>query len=155
MRQFDYDILVSGGGVAGLTAAAVFGSAGFTVLCVDPAPPVTDREAEGADLRTTAFLQPAQALLDRAGLWDRLAPHAAGLQVMRIVDAGGPEPEPRLTKDFNATDISDKPFGWNLPNWLLRREMVARLGELPTVTFRPGTGVSTALHPRRPRRGSA
>ncbi|MEE4345331.1 MAG: FAD-dependent monooxygenase, partial [Paracoccaceae bacterium] len=143
MRQFDYDILVSGGGVAGLTAAAVFGSAGFTVLCVDPAPPVTDREAEGADLRTTAFLQPAQALLDRAGLWERLAPHAAGLQVMRIVDAGGPEPEPRLTKDFNATDISDKPFGWNLPNWLLRREMVARLGELPTVTFRPGTGVST------------
>mgnify|MGYP005754139559 CR=1 FL=1 len=145
MRQFDYDILVSGGGVAGLTAAAVFGSAGFTVLCVDPAPPVTDREAEGADLRTTAFLQPAQALLDRAGLWDRLAPHAADLQVMRIVDAGGPEPEPRLTRDFNAADISDRPFGWNLPNWLLRREMVARLNEIPTVTFRPGTGVGTVF----------
>lgn len=145
MRPFDYDILVSGGGVAGLTAAAVFGSAGFTVLCVDPAPPITDREAEGADLRSTAFLQPAQALLERAGLWDRLAPHAAGLQIMRIVDAGGELPEPRLTKDFNATDISDKPFGWNLPNWLLRREMVARLAELPTVTFRPGTGVSTVF----------
>ena len=145
MRPFDFDILVSGGGVAGLTAAAVFGSAGFTVLCVDPAPPVTDREAEGADLRTTAFLQPAQALLDRAGLWDRLAPYAADLQVMRIVDAGGPAPEPRLTKDFNAADISDRPFGWNLPNWLLRREMVARLAELPTVTFRPGTGVSTVF----------
>jgi len=145
MRQFDYDILVSGGGVAGLTAAAVFGSAGFTVICVDPSPPVTDREAERADLRTTAFLQPAQALLDRAGLWERLAPFAADLQIMRIVDAGGPEPEPRLTRDFNATDISDKPFGWNLPNWLLRREMVARLAELPTVTFRPGTGVSTVF----------
>jgi 2-octaprenyl-6-methoxyphenol hydroxylase len=145
MRQFDFDILVSGGGVAGLTVAAVFGSAGFTVLCVDPAPPVTEREAEGADLRTTAFLQPAQALLDRAGLWDRLAPHAAGLQIMRIVDAGGPQPEPRLTKDFNASDISEKPFGWNLPNWLLRREMVARLDELPNVTFRPGTGVSTVF----------
>ncbi|MFU8862838.1 MAG: UbiH/UbiF family hydroxylase [Rhodobacterales bacterium] len=145
MRQFDYDILVSGGGVAGLTAAAVFGSAGFSVLCVDPAPPVTEREAEGADLRTTAFLQPAQAMLDRAGLWDRLAPHAAGLQIMRIVDAGGPVPEPRLTRDFNASDISDKPFGWNLPNWLLRREMVARLAELPNVIFRPGIGVSTVF----------
>lgn len=145
MRQFDYDILVSGGGVAGLTAAAVFGSTGFSVLCVDPAPPVTEREAEGADLRTTAFLQPAQALLDRAGLWGRLAPHAAGLQIMRIVDAGGTEPEPRMTRDFNASDISEKPFGWNLPNWLLRREMVARLAELPNVTFRPGTGVSTVF----------
>ena len=145
MRQFDFDILVSGGGVAGLTAASVFGSTGFSVLCVDPAPPVTDREADGADLRTTAFLQPAQALLDRAGLWERLAPHAAGLQIMRIVDAGGPEPEPRLTKDFDASDISEKPFGWNLPNWLLRREMVARLDDLPNVTFRPGTGVSTVF----------
>ncbi|HKL06902.1 MAG TPA: UbiH/UbiF family hydroxylase [Roseovarius sp.] len=143
MTRADFDIVVSGGGVAGLAAASVFGSAGFSVLCVDPTPPVTDRDAQGSDLRTTAFLQPAQALLDRAGLWDRLAPHAEDLQIMRIVDAGGPDPEPRLTKEFDASDISDKPFGWNLPNWLLRREMVAHLDTLDTVEFRPGTGFSS------------
>ena len=143
MTRADLDIVVSGGGVAGLAAASVFGSAGFSVLCVDPTPPVTDRDAQGSDLRTTAFLQPAQALLDRAGLWDRLAPHAEDLQIMRIVDAGGPDPEPRLTKEFDASDISDKPFGWNLPNWLLRREMVAHLDTLDTVEFRPGTGFSS------------
>lgn len=143
MPQAEYDIVVSGGGVAGLAAACVFGSAGFSVLCVDPAPPITARDAEGSDLRTTAFLQPAQALLDRAGLWARLAPHAADLQVMRIVDAGGEVPEPRVTREFDASDISDRPFGWNLPNWLLRREMVAHLDGLPSVTFRPGTGTTT------------
>ncbi|MFO7770183.1 MAG: UbiH/UbiF family hydroxylase [Roseovarius gahaiensis] len=143
MTKPEFDIVVSGGGVAGLTAAAVFGSAGFSVLCVDPTPPVTERNAEGSDLRTTAFLQPAQALLDRAGVWARLAPHAEDLQIMRIVDAGGPNPEPRLTKEFNAADISDKPFGWNLPNWLLRREMVAHLETLDTVEFRPGTGFAS------------
>ncbi|ARE84840.1 2-octaprenyl-3-methyl-6-methoxy-1,4-benzoquinol hydroxylase [Roseovarius mucosus] len=143
MTQASYDIVVSGGGVAGLTAAAVFGSAGFSVLCVDPAPPVTARDAAGSDLRTTAFLQPAQALLDRAGLWARLAPHATDLQVMRIVDAGGELPEPRVVREFNASDISERPFGWNLPNWLLRREMVAHLESLPSVTFKPGTGTAT------------
>ncbi|MGX0877291.1 2-octaprenyl-6-methoxyphenol hydroxylase [Roseovarius sp. MBR-154] len=143
MPQAEYDILVSGGGVAGLAAACVFGSAGFSVVCVDPAPPITARDAEGSDLRTTAFLQPAQALLDRAGLWARLGPHAADLQVMRIVDAGGEVPEPRVTREFDASDISDRPFGWNLPNWLLRREMVAHLESLPSVTFRPGTGTTT------------
>ena len=143
MAQAEYDIVVSGGGVAGLTAAAVFGSAGFSVLCVDPAPPVTARDADGSDLRTTAFLQPAQALLDRAGLWVRLAPHATDLQVMRIVDAGGEVPEPRVVREFNASDISERPFGWNLPNWLLRREMVAHLDSLPSVTFKPGTGTRT------------
>ena len=128
----DYDILISGGGIAGLTAAAAFGSAGFSVLCVDPAPPVTERDADGADLRSTAFLQPAQQFLDEAGLWARLADHAMPLQVMRIVDAGGDRPEPRVTRDFDATDISEKPFGWNLPNWLLRRELSAPAAASPT-----------------------
>jgi 2-octaprenyl-6-methoxyphenol hydroxylase len=134
------DILISGGGVAGLAAAAAFGTAGFSVTVVDPAPPVTDAAADGADLRSTAFLQPARAFLARAGLWDRLAPHATALRLMRIVDAGGTAPTPRITRDFEAADIGDDAFGWNFPNWLLRREMVARLAELPTVTFLPGTG---------------
>lgn len=132
------DILISGGGVAGLAAACAFGAAGFRVICVEPNPPVTKGEAEGSDLRTTAFLHPSIPVLDRAGLWARLAPHAAALQVMRIVDAGGVVPEPRVIKDFDAADLSDKPFGWNLPNWLLRREMLARMAELETVTFLPG-----------------
>ena len=138
MMHLTTDILISGGGVAGLTAAAAFGSAGFGVICVDPTAPVTAAEDDGADLRTTAFLQPSVAVLQASGLWDRLLPHAAPLQIMRIIDAGGAEAEPRLTRDFNAADISDAPFGWNLPNWLLRREMVARLAELPNVSFRPG-----------------
>ena len=141
------DILISGGGVAGLTAAAAFGTAGYSVVCVDPTPPVTNAADDGADLRTTAFLQPSVAVLQAAGLWDRLEPHAAALQIMRIIDAGGAVQEPRLVKDFDAADISDQPFGWNLPNWLLRREMVARLAELPNVTFRPGTA-TTALMTR-------
>ena len=61
---------------------------------------------------------------------------------MRIVDAAA---SPPVTRDFDAADISDLPFGWNLPNWLLRREMVARLTELPNVDFRPGTGFAKML----------
>lgn len=140
------DILISGGGVAGLAAAAAFGAAGFRVVCVDPAPPVTDGADPGADLRTTAILTPSVDVLTAAGVWHRLAPHAAALQVMRIVDAGGTDPTPRIVKDFDAADISsDAPFGWNLPNWLLRREMVARLAELPNVSFRPGTGTARVV----------
>ncbi|MBA4350380.1 MAG: 2-octaprenyl-6-methoxyphenyl hydroxylase [Rhodobacter sp.] len=145
MTRETTDILISGGGVAGLTAAAAFGSSGFSVICVDPTPPVTTMEAEGADLRTTAFLQPSIPVLAAAGLWDRLAPHAAALQIMRIVDAGGELPEPRIVKEFDATEISDHPFGWNLPNWLLRHEMVERLAELPNVSFRPGVAATRLL----------
>lgn len=134
----DADILVSGAGPAGLAAALAFGAAGFRTVLVDPAPPVTAEDAADADLRTTAILQPGADLLARAGVWDSLAPHAMPLQVMRIVDAA-PDGTVRTTRDFDAADISERPFGWNLPNWLIRRELVARLAALPCVDFRPGT----------------
>ncbi|MBM3603886.1 MAG: UbiH/UbiF family hydroxylase, partial [Alphaproteobacteria bacterium] len=108
-------------------------------------PPVADEGAEGADLRSTALLAPSVALLDRIGLWPCLAPHATALQVMRIVDAGGADPQPRLIRDFDAAEIGDQPFGWNLPNWLLRREIAARLESLQTVRFQPGTGTAEVL----------
>jgi len=34
------------------------------------------------------------------------------------------------------------PFGWNLPNWLLRRELLKILNNLTNVSFRPGVGFS-------------
>ena len=139
------DILISGGGIAGLTAASVMGAAGFSVICVDPAPPVTERDSNGADLRSTAFLQPARRLLEDCGLWDRLDSHAMPLQTMRIMDAGGAETAPRLTRDFDASEISDAPFGWNLPNWLLRREMLAHVEAAQNIDFRPGVGTDGLL----------
>jgi len=144
MALIQTDILVSGGGVAGLTAACAFGAAGFSVLCVDPSPPVTAEADEGADLRTTAFLQPSRHVLETAGLWDKLATFAAPLQIMRIVDAGGKTTDARNVADFDASDISDQPFGWNLPNWLLRREMLARIANFPNVTFLVGVSTSHA-----------
>ncbi|WP_420860758.1 UbiH/UbiF family hydroxylase [Algirhabdus cladophorae] len=145
MNKIETDILVSGGGIAGLAAAYAFGQAGFKTICVDPTPPVVDRDTAGADLRSTALLQPARDFLDHIGLWSRLDDHASPLDVMRIIDAGGANGEARLTKDFVATDISDRPFGWNVPNWLLRREMVAALTQLDTVDFRSGCATKAVL----------
>lgn len=60
---------------------------------------------------------------------------------MRILDAGGPEPVVRETADFSASEAGVEAFGWNLPNWLLRREMVARLEELPAARLIGGVRV--------------
>ncbi len=134
------DILVAGGGTAGLAAAAGFGSLGLRVVCVDPAP---EGAAEGPDedLRTTAILQPGRALLEQAGLWDRVAAEATALRVMRIVDARG---EP-VRRDFNAGDLGDQPFGWNVPNRVLKRAFAERLAEMEHVTLLRGVGFSDRL----------
>lgn len=132
MERIEIDILVAGGGVAGLCATAAFAAAGFDTLCVDPVPPVTEQNAEGADLRSTAFLLPSVALLRQSGLWQRLDEYAAPLRIMRIVDSGGEDHGIREQASFDAHDIDREAFGYNLPNWLLRREMVAHVNELPS-----------------------
>lgn len=140
--RLETDIVIAGGGLAGLTAAAAFGAAGFGVICVDPAPAVTAPQTPGADLRTTAFLRPSRDLLEAAGVWPALAPHAAALNVMRLIDDGGPSP---VTRSFDSRDLSDTPFGWNLPNWLIRRELIDRIEGLERVSFLPGAAVADAL----------
>lgn len=145
MKREHTDILVSGGGVAGLMATIAFAANGFRTICVDPVPPVTDAAADGSDLRSTAFLQPSVRLMREIGLWDRLAPYAAPLRIMRLADAGGPEPEIREIRDFVADDLGEEAFGYNLPNWLLRREMTAHLEDMPNADLRMGVALSQLL----------
>jgi 2-octaprenyl-6-methoxyphenol hydroxylase len=140
MRFQTTDIFVSGGGIAGMAAAMAFERAGFSVICADPVAPVITRQDNRADLRTTAFLQPSQTFLQSIGIWDHLAKHAVPLEVMRIVDAGGAITPPaiRVMKEFQASDISNQPFGWNVPNWLSRKELLKSLNDAKDATFLPG-----------------
>lgn len=139
------DIFISGGGIAGLAAAAAFGHAGFSVVLADPAPPPESSTDPTSDLRSTAFLQPARDLFEETGLWDTLAPHATPLQTLRAVDTTGWPPEVRASRDFRSDDISDRPFGWNLLNWQTRAALAARIARMPNVDLRLGTGFARML----------
>lgn len=133
------DILVAGGGIGGLTAAAALVDAGYHVTLVSPAPPVLDAEAAGSDLRSTAFLQPATDLFERIGLWGALAKQATPLDVLRIVDSVGWPPKVRTERAFHADDLSERPFGYNLLNWQTLAVLMEHLTDNPMVDLRFGT----------------
>ena len=132
------DIFISGGGIAGLTAAAVLGGNGFGVVCADPARAPDANGPETADTRTTAFLLPARPVLEDAGIWPRIAEFATPLKALRVADAGGEDGGIRHAATFEAAEISDAPFGWNIPNRLVRRELLDRLSRLANVEIRHG-----------------
>jgi 2-octaprenyl-6-methoxyphenol hydroxylase len=138
------DILVAGGGIAGLSAAARLGADGREVVLVDSAPPETGSDG-GGDLRTTAFLQPSVATLGRAGAWAEMQASGAPLRTMRIVDAGGRVRRPRATADFGGDETGHGLFGWNVPNRAARRALVARLQAMPNVRLRQGVAVDGFL----------
>lgn len=145
MTREECDILISGGGPAGLIAAAAFAHSGYEVFLVDPSTPITDEGAVGSDLRSTAFLQPAQALFEEIGLWDRLHAHGVPLKTLRIVDTAGDPAEIRDERAFQSEETGDQPFGWNFMNWLIRRELLDHLKRQPNVNLLFGTGFDSML----------
>lgn len=145
MTRVQTDIFISGGGIAGLTAGIVLARSGFQVVLADPAPPPQDGSGDRADLRSTAFLQPARALLDEAGLWARLADQAMPLEALRGINLTGQPPVIAVERTFEASDLKEAAFGWNLPNWLTRKVLTDAAAETPKLDLRIGTGFAKLL----------
>ena len=106
MRHFD--IAVVGAGLAGNLAALALADSGASVALI--APP-----ARAADRRTTALMDQSIAFLGTLGLWDGIAPHAAALETMQILDGTA-----RLLRAppvaFRAGEVGLTAFGYNIPN---------------------------------------
>jgi len=138
MSRTRADIFIAGGGIAGLSTALAFAREGFSVVLASPAPPVTEAAADGSDLRSTAFLQPAKALFEEIGLWPALAADAVPLEGLAIVDSAGWPPEVRDSRTFRAADLGQDCFGWNLINWRVNAALIEVLAAEPRVELRFG-----------------
>ena len=121
----DADIIVVGGGLAGLAAAVSLSLAGYHIIHLAPLAPV--------DRRTSALMMPSVDFLCSTGLIDDPAEVGHALTAIRIIDA-----TPRLIRApetlFDATEIGLPAFGWNFANARLLERFQAAI---------PATGLDT------------
>jgi len=123
-----YDVIVAGGGLAGLSLTALLADRGVRVLCLDRDPPPVQM-AENFDVRTTAISFGSREILKKAGIWDALEDGACAIDVIHILDGGGPV---RLV--FDKVEAGNKSFGWIVENRDLRAAMLARVKKLDKAT---------------------
>lgn len=122
-----FDAAIVGGGLAGTTMAAILGGAGLRIALIERNAPAL-LEAPAYDGRTTAITFGSKRIMEAAGLWAGLAPHACPIDDIRIADGKSP-----LFLHFDSREVGDAPFGWIVENRTIRRALHARIAEIRSV----------------------
>lgn len=124
----EFDVVIVGGGLSGGTMAALLGTQGFNVVCIDREVPVTQLEEE-FDGRTTAISWGSQKIMEAAGVWAILKKDACPIRTIDILDGNSP-----VLLRFSAEEVGNQSFGWILENRLIRKALFDRMAKLETVT---------------------
>jgi 2-octaprenyl-6-methoxyphenol hydroxylase len=130
MNSLAAEVVVVGGGPAGLTTAVALAGAGVETALVAGL-------ARGADNRTTALLGTSVTALETLGVWDRCRAYAAPMRVMRLIDDTARllrAPEVR----FEAGEIGLDAFGYNIENRHLVAALRARAKEIAALAVIEG-----------------
>lgn len=111
----DFDVVIVGGGLAGLSLAVALRASRLTVAVVEGRAPVAPA---GWDARIYAVSPANERFLNEIGIWRHLDPsRIAAVQAMEIYgDAGG-----RL--DFSAYDSGVAELAWIVESSLMQREL--------------------------------
>ena len=121
------ELIVVGGGLSGLTLAIACAAAGIEVAVIDREDPAAMVD-EPFDGRATAIAHGSQQVLEGIGLWPLVEAEAEPILEIRVADGESP-----LFLHYDHRDLGDVPLGYIVENRVLRRALIARARELPSL----------------------
>ena len=122
-KNEQFEIIIVGGGLAGLSLAALLGRHGIKIACIDEADP----SIKPKDLRTTVISYGSRQILERADIWKHIK-EAAPIHDIQILDGSSP-----ILLEFLNSEVDGKVFGWNIDNHDLKLALMNRIDSFETV----------------------
>lgn len=106
------DVIISGGGIPGLTLGILLAEAGLSVALCDPSPLMSAKDIKPSG-RTVALMEGSLSVLARAGLLEKVENQSEDLKTLAIVDD-------EFHAEFHSSEIGQNRFGQNVQNSLLQ-----------------------------------
>jgi 2-octaprenyl-6-methoxyphenol hydroxylase len=124
MRKFD--VLISGGGMVGLTLGLALAQGGLKTVVIDVAPAsrVLDPNFDG---RVSALAYASVRMLTALGTWDDLAPHAQPIREILATDAKLAGPPSPFSLHFDAQEVGHDSLGHIAENRHIRTALYAAM----------------------------
>lgn len=129
----EYNLIISGAGIPGLTLSLLLADLGLDIALLDPFPPkpLKDTAASG---RTVALMQSSLNVIKATGIWDALKLLSNPLETMRIIDDSAFKQD-EIEAPFEAIDIGLDQFGFNIPNNHLRAALFEKAKTHKAITI--------------------
>ena len=133
-----YDVAIVGGGLVGLSLAAMLGGNGFKTALVEAREPQLTWAEGSIDLRVYAVSRVSQQLLEDAGAWRSIAPYACAYHDMHVWDAGGSG-----EIHFDSAELGEPDLGHIVESRVIEKALFDVIQALPEVDqFCPANVVS-------------
>ncbi len=124
------DVAVVGGGLIGAAAALGVARQGRRVVLLEPSQPALQRGVLGVDVRNVAVSPASQTLLQRLGVWSRVA--GAAYRSMEVWEERGTR-----AMVFDAAEVNRAELGWIVENSVATVALWDALRRHEGVTIRP------------------
>ena len=133
-QSADYDVLVVGGGMVGLTLGLTLAQANISVTVIDRTP-AAEVLAEPFDGRASAIAGGSQRALAAAGLWSAMAPQAEPILDIRVSDGRiGGRASPFFLH-YDHSDLGRGPLGYIIENRMTRRALHGAIPDRPGLRY--------------------
>ncbi|RAM49733.1 MAG: 2-octaprenyl-6-methoxyphenyl hydroxylase [Hapalosiphonaceae cyanobacterium JJU2] len=137
-REYDYDLVIVGGGIIGLTLASAFKNSGLSILLIEAKP----ESAAVAKGQAYAVHMLSALIYQGIGVWDKISPQIETYRRVRLSDADHPD-----VVEFTTADIHKQDLGYVAEHQALLYPLREFVKDCPNVTYLcPAEVISTHYH---------